>query len=366
MFGLMVMAVTAARANTFTVTTTADHAVNACDGECTLRDAIAAAGSNDTIVFGATITGTIALASGELTVNKNLTIAGPGARVLTVSGNSASRILYVTSGVTVAISGLSFANGYLANTTSGPTVLGGAAVFNQGTLSLTACAFTSNAVKLVDVNNGSFSVAARADGGAISNDFFAVIRLRDCMVSFNSVEASTALGAGLFNQGHAVLINTTFSSNTLKPGGSSRTASGGGIYTRYNKSSLVAANCTIYGNTYAESIGGADYVACGGICVEAGAPVILQNTIVAGNTAPSASPDVGGEFTSRGHNLIGDTSGSTGWISTDQTGKSVASLHLTGLINNGGPTNTHAPQPGSIAIDMGAAELAMDPGPDRI
>jgi hypothetical protein len=41
------------------------------------------------------LTGVITLTSGELAVNQNLTISGPGAGLLTVSGNGASRIFDV-------------------------------------------------------------------------------------------------------------------------------------------------------------------------------------------------------------------------------------------------------------------------------
>src|SRR6266550_2142551 len=67
-------------ATTITVTSLGDGAANAanCPGvNCRLRDAIAKAASGDTITFS--VTGTITLTSGELVINKNLTINGPGA-----------------------------------------------------------------------------------------------------------------------------------------------------------------------------------------------------------------------------------------------------------------------------------------------
>src|ERR1019366_72744 len=61
---------------------------NLDSGAVSLRAEIAAARSNDTIVFAPSLVGqTITLTSGELLINKNLTIAGPGAGELTLSGN---------------------------------------------------------------------------------------------------------------------------------------------------------------------------------------------------------------------------------------------------------------------------------------
>ena len=98
----------AARAATRTVTTLADS------GAGSLRQAIADAVSEDTITFA--VPGTIALTGGELVIDKALTISGPGANALTLSGNNASRVLYVPLGVpagggSVRISGLTIADG---------------------------------------------------------------------------------------------------------------------------------------------------------------------------------------------------------------------------------------------------------------
>ena len=51
------------------------------------------------------------LTGGELVINKNLDIEGPGANKLTVSGNHASRVFDIGGGVTVTIAGLTIANG---------------------------------------------------------------------------------------------------------------------------------------------------------------------------------------------------------------------------------------------------------------
>ena len=81
----------------------------------------------------------------------------------------------------------------------------------------------------------------------------------------------------------------------------------------------------------------------------------LGTTIVAGNTAATNGPDVFGNFTSQGHNLIGKTNGSSGWVGTDLTGTIAQPLNamLAPLGNYGGPTETMALLPGSPAIGAG-------------
>src|SRR5438105_9707778 len=51
-------------------------------GPGSLRQAIATAAPNDTITFS--VTGAISLSTGELVINKNLTITGPGVMKLSV------------------------------------------------------------------------------------------------------------------------------------------------------------------------------------------------------------------------------------------------------------------------------------------
>src|SRR5262249_20411112 len=74
-------------------------------GPDSLRAEIAAANPGDTIVF-ATSVQSITLFSGELLLDKSLTIQGLGAGQLAVSGDSLSRVFDVQAGATVSLSGL--------------------------------------------------------------------------------------------------------------------------------------------------------------------------------------------------------------------------------------------------------------------
>ena len=74
-----------------------------------MRQALANANDGDTINFA--VTGTIGLTSGQLLVDKNVTISGPGSASLAVDGNATSRVFHIGPGKIVSISGLTLTNG---------------------------------------------------------------------------------------------------------------------------------------------------------------------------------------------------------------------------------------------------------------
>ena len=167
--------------------------------------------------------------------------------------------------------------------------------------------------------------------------------------------------------GPATFTNCTFSNDTATSGGGavnfnnqtnplltiidctffndSTSGSGGAII---NTATLTLTDSTISGNSAAGSGGG---------LFNDGGTVTLSNTIVAGNTASSSAPDVYETVTSAGHNLIGKTNGSTGWVASDLTGTVADPLNplLAPPGNYGGPTETMALLPGSPAIGKGVA-----------
>ena len=109
-------------------------------GMGSLRQTIANATAGDTIEFDMSlnhVTSPITLTSGELDIAKNLTIEGPGAASLTISGNNASRVFHVSTGVSATISGLTM--------TSGVSATGGA-ILNAGTLKVADDVFYDNSI----------------------------------------------------------------------------------------------------------------------------------------------------------------------------------------------------------------------------
>src|SRR5262249_30880637 len=125
--------------STFTVLNLLDS------GPDSLRAAVAAANANpgaDTIDFA--VTGTIGLTSGELDITDSVTINGPGASALTVSGNQDSRVFGIAGNPTVTIANLTVAGGW---TTDSP---GGGISVAGGTVTLDHVTVTGNAAYGLD------------------------------------------------------------------------------------------------------------------------------------------------------------------------------------------------------------------------
>lgn len=106
-----------------TVTDASDNPASPAPGS--LRGVIQAADPDDTIEFAPGVSGTILLGGAELLIDKNLTIAGPGAASLAISGNGASRIFRINWGKVVSVSGLTIRDGQAPHGTDGADWAGG-------------------------------------------------------------------------------------------------------------------------------------------------------------------------------------------------------------------------------------------------
>lgn len=125
----LVLTAKPAHATTFTITENADTNDGSCDADCSLREAMVAANSNgqtDTIRFTSSVEGTIYLNSAlpgvaNDTGDQDLTIKGPGANRLTLSGSDNLPIFSVASGAKAAMSGLMVSDGHAS--LGGPSTL---------------------------------------------------------------------------------------------------------------------------------------------------------------------------------------------------------------------------------------------------
>jgi hypothetical protein len=274
----------------------------------TLRSAIGAAHTGDTISFS--VSGTITLTQGELDIEKDLIISGPGAANLTISGNNASRVFLLDSGVTANITGITISSGNSNGSPNG--ALGGGILIDAATLM---------------VNNSTFSGNFANYGGGIYNAGGSVT-VTNSTFSGNS---ATAVGAGFLNQGTVNVTNNTFFNNFANYGG--------GIY---NGQTATVTNSTFVGN-YGQSIYNEGMIT-------------LKNTILANSGSGSAGIPLGNcvnnsTFISDGHNLSDDPSCSSFFTATGDLNNTPAGFDPRGFQDYGGPTFTLALQSTSPAVD---------------
>ena len=298
----------ASAATTWTVISLADTNTGSSHSG-TLRWVIGQAANGDAINFQSGLTGTIGLTAALPAIAVDITIDGPGATVITVSGSSSTTvgtIFTIDSGKTVTISGLTISNGKASSSDTG-----GGGILNNGTLTVNGCTITNNSAAS-SINN---------QGGGIFNG--GTLNLYSSTVSDNKALD----GAGIFNAdgGTVTIVNSTFSGNAA-------TTNGGGIYNSATGTTLTLTNSTI-SNNQATTGGGGIYNASGG-------KLTVTNSIVAGNTA-SSNDDIDGIDTDGGGNTITPTT----------------PINLAALANNSrnqtNQTWTLLPLPGSPALCAG-------------
>jgi hypothetical protein len=92
-------------------------------GEGSLREALAVVRAGGTISLA--VTGMMTLTTGELLIDKDLRIVGPGATNLVIDGNRNGRVFNITPGANVNISSLTVSNGAVAGALGGDAQGGG-------------------------------------------------------------------------------------------------------------------------------------------------------------------------------------------------------------------------------------------------
>ncbi len=327
---------------TLIVNTTDDTEDGTCDeSHCSLREAVQSAIIGDVIEFDLDFPETIYLFNGEILINKDITLNGPGADQLSVSGDEYSRVFKIDGDgmpVTATISGLTIVDG---RADSG----GGFLITEHTTLTMNDCVIGPN------------NIVTYAGGGVFNEG--GTLTMNNCTVTGNE-GTGTLGGAGVTTVGWSA--TTTLVNSTIR--GNITNNFGGGIYVAFD--GLV----TLIHSTVTENISNANYLdkdeergGGAGIFIETEGLVEIQNSIVAGNTDMSDPAtalhdqwhDVYGPVTSLGGNLIGDNTGSSGWVGSDLVGTAASPLDPgldTSLeLNAPSATPTHALLSGSPAID---------------
>jgi len=298
---------------------------NSDSGAGSLRQAIIDSPSGDIINFASSLDGqTITLTSGELLIDKNLKIKGPGAKNLTISGNNAVRVFNVTSTGTVSFSGLTIANGYTDN---------GGGIYNaSGTVNITNCTITNNqAVEARDL-------VSTSSGGGIYGD---IVIVTNSTVSSNSAGNESGGGGGGIYGNTVIVHHSSVSGNVLGPPGGGGGIFGGTVTTTSSEVNYnAAANAGgIYGGlvtvTNSTVSGNSSYDSAAGIY---GGTVTVTNSTVSNNSAAFLAGGIysyGGALTVTNSTVSGNSDNqSGGGITVD--GTNFANIINSAVVSNSG------------------------------
>ncbi|HEY2394422.1 MAG TPA: choice-of-anchor Q domain-containing protein [Rudaea sp.] len=377
---------------TWPVTSCADS-----DKTSTLRGAVAAAGEGDTVDLSHLRCSAITLSHGAIPVLlNNLNITGPGADALRIDGAGKDRVFLHPGSGALILQGLTVRNG--AARASGFHITGGGCiasagyvvldhsvvrdcyasaegVYGAGVFAYELLMYTSTLSRNIGRAANSSTGTATFGGGAYVNTMYLVdstVSGNQATHDLNDGQTSYDTGGGIFSNTGGYVVASTISGNysygfgggiaafggytgvinSTISGNIARTRSGGGLDLRVFYGGLLA-NTTITANQ--APTGGGVYLR--------GAPrtFTLLSTLLAGNSAAGAGPDLGAVFavTVAGvNNLVVAADGSI----TLPNDTLHANPKLQPLADNGGPTRTHALSPDSPALDAGndLAGLAND------
>ena len=231
-------------------------------GTGSLRQAVQDVVAGNFVTFASNVTGVITLSSGQIAISKDMNILGPGANVLTVSGVTNNRILFVTN-ATVNVSGLAFANGNIASN-------GGAIFLGSGALSINQCVLSNNACRGTSAGGAIFVNSGTLN---ISNSTLVANRTQD-----GNGGAIFCPGSGVVTVVNSTLCNNVATNAVFLPGG------GAIAYATASGSSLTLLSCTIVSNSAAQG---------GGVFKPIAAAGSFKNSIIANNSSPTG-PDLSG------------------------------------------------------------------------
>lgn len=358
------------------VTTIEDANDGVCNSHFSLREALAAAPPHGAIVFASGLEGTITLKD-TLVIRAHVTINGPTANAITISGDNRRRVFDVAAGVHFTIRNLTIANGAVEGRPGSPAgsgrpgepgeTVGGAGLFNDGGVAtIENCTFSNNSVRGGPGGDGD-------------------IGLGHTLWPYDDIllgKGGDGLGGAICNSGTLFLINSTFSGNRAKGGvganrpkdrgGDGGNGYGGALYSITGASIL---SCTFAGNKADAGRGGigekkfadgrpgaasgADLYRRGALSngrvleINRSPAIVVKNTLMVGS---SSGPNCDAEIGSGGYNIDDDGSCEL----TGPGDRTISNVKLEPLSDNGGPTWTHALPPDSPARDGGDPDGCTD------
>jgi len=314
---------------------------------------------------------TILLTSGPLTLNYSaMVIRGPGADLLSISGNQKTSVFRILTGVgdAVLLSGLAIKNGFVSDT--GLFTGGGGIYVYRSTLWLNQCVVSGNSAAGASIGGGIYDLGilslfgtavigntAIAGGGGIALTQY--LNATNSTITGNSATGTApglGTGGGILTgwvssaAGRSYLYNSTVSGNTAA-------GDGGGMASVNNLGSFDLISTTVTGN-FAAGKGG-------GIVLEDGFEALglsLTNSTISANSAGMA----GGVYAGTGQPfapyveefadsiIAGNVNGDCTGCDSQMYANFIGGNPLLGpLQNNGGVTETMLPLPGSPVIGAG-------------
>ena len=234
------------------VTKTADTNDGVCNADCSLREAIAAASTGDTITFDSSLAGQTIYLTSTLLIDKGLTIDGTSlASHIKISGDTNNdgtgdvSVFQAGGPSPVEFNGLDIVNGNASGTSGGGGIanygtltvknstvsgnsytggIGGGGIYNKGELTIIDSIVTGNLAE---------------DGGGIFNEYGHTLTVTGGTFSNNAAKSSSALrggGGGIANVGTLSVDDSAFLDNHAYGGGGAIVNSINGISTVKNSS----------------------------------------------------------------------------------------------------------------------------------
>jgi hypothetical protein len=289
-------------------------------GAGSLRAAIQAARSGDTIVFAPSLNGqTITLTSDQLAISKSLDIEGPGAGLLAISGGDVNRVFDISEGNTVTIAGLTITHGRANASITDNGGSGGGGILNGGTLTVANDVFSDN--------------RSETHGGAIVDGPHSILTVRGSLFTDNEAAAKKVFdhveGGAIWNGKDgctATIIGSTFIGNRSIGGDGGVSdfvgeANGGALHND-GTSTLTVLGSTFIANQAIGGNGGSGGNWSGVVIVDVGdggaivndstGTLVVDGCTFTGNQAIGGSGDTG---STSGQNRIGHAIG--GAIATE-------------------------------------------------
>jgi hypothetical protein len=317
-------------------------------GGGSLRQALADAHDGDTINFAHSLIGrNIGLTTGELVIDKSVTINGPGTNLLGVyrSAQTGFRIFHVMPGVSARIAGLTISNGGLDEEGGGgifndhavltinrcvvqnsfASALYGGGVYNDGSGGRSTLTILNSTV------TGNFASAGGGIYNDADNDGSATLSLIKSVVdsntaAFNGFPTGGGAGGGIANGGGTLMITNSVVTNNLAGVPEPFALGDGGGIISYG--TLVITNSTISANQA--------YSAGGGI--ESDGTLTITSSTISGNGAIGGHD---GQPWGHGGGIAGNVTFTNSTLSGNYASLSGGGLDGGGVVSNSTVSNNN-------------------------